>query len=93
MTVNLDFWEGLPVDIQDELSAIIVEVSLWANARSAEINQDSLDKIRQSGSSEIIQLSDEDLAAWQTAMRPVWSKFEQDIGVDLIQAAQDASQP
>ncbi len=93
VTVNVGFWEGLPADIRDELSAIIAEVSLWANEQALEINQASLEKIKQSGSSEIVQLSAKDLAAWQTAMRPVWNEFEQDIGIELIQAAKDASHP
>jgi len=93
VAVNLDFWDSLPADIRDELTAIITEVTQWANVQSVEINKASLDKIRQSGSSEIVQLSAAELAAWQSAMRPVWGKFEQNIGVDLIRAAEEASRP
>ena len=93
VAVNLDFWDSLPADIRDELTSIITEVTQWANVQSIEINKASLDKIRQSGNSEIVQLSTAELAGWQSAMRPVWAKFEQNIGVDLIRAAEEASRP
>jgi C4-dicarboxylate-binding protein DctP len=36
-------------------------------------------------------LSKEDVAAWREAMKPVWQKFEGDIGKDLIDAALKAN--
>lgn len=91
VAANPDFWDSLPADIRTELEAIITEVSAWANSRSAQINQESLEKIKASGSTEIVTLTDEEIAEWQTRMRPVWQKFEQNIGADLIQAALDAA--
>ncbi|MFQ6004082.1 MAG: TRAP transporter substrate-binding protein [Woeseia sp.] len=91
VAVNPDFWDSLPGDIRGELESIIDEVSTWANARSAQINQEALEKIIASGSTKIVTLSDEELAQWQTRMRPVWQKFEENIGADLIRAALDAA--
>jgi C4-dicarboxylate-binding protein DctP len=30
-------------------------------------------------------------AAWVKALRPVWNKFEGDVGADMIKAAQNAN--
>lgn len=92
VAVNPDFWSSLPYDIRSELESIIDDVSTWANARSAEINQDGLEKIIASGNTEIVKLTDEELTGWQNTMRPVWQKFEENIGAELIQAAQNAAQ-
>lgn len=93
VAVNPGFWNSLPVDIRNELGTIITETTLWVNAQSEQINQNGREKVRQSDSSEIVQLSAEEIAAWQAAMRPVWNKFEQNIGAELILAAEQASQP
>ncbi len=92
VTVNKDFWASLPDDIRSELDAIVQEVSSWANEQSVKINDEGKEKIAASGRSEIVSLTDDELAQWQTAMRPVWQKFESDIGTKLIQAAQEASE-
>lgn len=92
VAVNTDFWIALPEDIRAELDLIVAETAIWAKLRSNAINQESLEKILASGQSELVELSSEELAVWQTAMQPVWEKFEQDIGADLIQAALSASQ-
>ena len=36
-------------------------------------------------------MSKENLMAWRTAMKPVWKKFEGEIGADLIKAAEKAN--
>ncbi|MDH3318024.1 MAG: C4-dicarboxylate ABC transporter, partial [Gammaproteobacteria bacterium] len=36
-------------------------------------------------------LTPEQRSAWIKAMRPVWSKFEKDIGADLLESAQKGS--
>ena len=59
----------------------------WGNARAEEINVDGKQKIAESGRSQIIELTPEQLAEWQTAMRPVWEQFRASIGTELIDAA------
>ena len=91
VAVNSDFWNGLPEDVRQELGLIIAETTLWARQQSKAIDQESLQKILATGKSQLVKLSSEELAVWRTAMQPVWKKFENDIGADLIQAANDAS--
>jgi len=91
VAVNPGFWNSLDDEIRTELEAIIDEVSAEANARSADINRRHRENIAESGQSVIIDLTPEELQAWQETMRPVWEKFKPLIGEDLIQAALAAS--
>ena len=47
--------------------------------------------IAASGKTEIIELTPEQRARWREAMKPVWKKFENEIGAELIEAAQAAN--
>jgi C4-dicarboxylate-binding protein DctP len=92
VAVNPGFWNSLPEDIRTELNAIVQEVSAWANDQSVIINQDGRRQIIESGQSEVLTLTADELAEWETAMRPVWEQFEGNIGKDFIAAALAARQ-
>jgi C4-dicarboxylate-binding protein DctP len=92
VAVNTDFWEDLPDEIRLELEAIIAEVSLEVNAKARDFNQDARRKIELSGSSEIIDLEQDELAAWRRVMRPVWGSFAAEIGDDVMAATPAGSQ-
>jgi C4-dicarboxylate-binding protein DctP len=87
VAVNKPFWDSLPADLRTGLEEILAEVTEWGNARAHEINIEDRQKIADSGRSKIITLTPEQLAEWQTAMRPVWDKFRDSIGPELIDAA------
>jgi len=89
--VNSEFWASIPDDIRAELRAIIEETSAWANAQAAAINQEALEKIKASGRTTVVSLTPEQVEQWRVAMRPVWTQFEEAIGPDIIEAAQQAS--
>lgn len=93
VAVNPKFWNGLPTDIRATLNAILKEVTRWGNAQAAAINLRDKEKIAASGKCRIIELTPEELAAWRAAMRPVWDRFEPEIGADVIEAALSASRP
>jgi C4-dicarboxylate-binding protein DctP len=93
VAVNPDFWNSLPEDIRGELETIVQEVSVWANEQAASINLAAKEKIIASGQSEVVELTGEERAGWQQAMRPVWEKFSDNIGADLISAAEASSKP
>lgn len=88
VAVNAEFWESLPEDLRVGLEATLAEVTEWGNARSAEINAADRQRIVESGRSQIIALSAQELEAWRQAMLPVWDQFRAVIGSDLIDAAQ-----
>lgn len=87
VAVNPQFWQSLPDDVRTGLEEVMAEVTAWGNARSEDINQQARANIAESGRSDLVELSPQELAAWQQAMRPVWDQFADDIGPDLIEAA------
>lgn len=92
LIVNAKFWEGLPADLRIGLSEIIEHVSNEVNKKSHQFNLADKQKILDAKTTEIIYLTPEEKAQWREAMRPVWKKFEQSIGADLIQAAEGSNQ-
>ncbi|MDO6461930.1 TRAP transporter substrate-binding protein [Granulosicoccaceae sp. 1_MG-2023] len=86
VVTSREFWAGLPDDVRDQLSTILQEVTETRNAESAAVNEAAKQEIIKAGGV-VRQLSDEQRAKWVEAMKPVWQKFEGDIGADLIEAA------
>lgn len=89
---NTKFWNGLPADIRTELEAILAEVSVEVNKQAESLNQNDKQRILDAGTTEIITLTPEQRNQWREAMRPVWKKFEGEIGADLIKAAERANE-
>ena len=89
---NTTFWSGLPADIRSELEAILAEVSVEVNKQAESLNQNDKKRILEAGTTEIVNLTPEQRNEWRDAMRPVWKKFEGEIGADLIKAAERANE-
>ncbi|MFZ2650989.1 MAG: TRAP transporter substrate-binding protein [Burkholderiaceae bacterium] len=92
VVTNAKWWDGLPADVRKGLSEAMTEATAYANKLALDINEADKKKIEAAGKAKIQKLSKDDVAAWRTAMAPVWKKFEGDIGRDLIDAALKASQ-
>lgn len=91
VVTNADFWNGLPGDVRGQLETIMDEVTVAVNKMANDINERDKKRIADSGSSEILTLTRDEVSAWRTAMKPVWAKFEGEIGRDVIDAAQAAN--
>ncbi|MCQ9327952.1 TRAP transporter substrate-binding protein [Pelistega suis] len=89
--VNTKFWDELPADIRTGLQEVLDQVTVEINKVSHDFNLADKKKIVEAGTTEIITLTDEERAKWREAMRPVWKKFEDQIGADLISAAEAAN--
>ncbi len=87
LVTSNSFWSSLPKDIRAELYVIIKEVTEKETLWALEAAQADKDFIIASGRTEIHTLSDAQAAQWAKAMKPVWKKFEHDIGKYNIQAA------
>jgi len=81
-----EWWEELPADIRGQLSQILKEVTDARNSESAKVNAEAMQRIKDAGGV-VRTLTPEQREAWVEAMKPVWKKFEGDIGSDLIDAA------
>ena len=87
VVTSASFWNGLPDDIRLEVKKALDEAIAYGNKVALDKATGDRQKIIDSGRSEIIQLTDAERAKWVEAMKPVWKKFEDDIGKDLIEAA------
>ncbi len=81
--------------LSDEQKAIIRDAAkeslALGNKLSAEKAEGDKKKIADSGVSKIHTITDEQRQQWVDAMKPVWKKFEKDVGADVIQAAVDSN--
>ena len=90
VVTSTEWWEGLPDDVRTQLITILDEVTETRNAESNRVNEEAKQAIIAAGGV-VRTLKPEQRAQWVAAMKPVWAKFEGDIGADLITAAQAAN--
>jgi len=87
VVTNAAWWNKLPPDIRSGLQQAMDEATAYANKLALDLNEKDRARIVRAGRARVEPLSKEDIAAWRKAMEPVWSKFEMQIGKDLIQSA------
>ncbi|MEK7991689.1 MAG: TRAP transporter substrate-binding protein [Thiotrichaceae bacterium] len=92
LVTNDNFWNGLPEDIRTELEAIIAEVTTEVNVEASKLSMEYRQKVIDSGRTEVLALTEEELTKWREAMKPVWDKFAEEIGNDIIDAALSSNQ-
>ncbi len=90
VVTSVEWWDGLPAGVRNQLSTIVKEVTEARNKAAYAVNQENKKKIMEAGG-KIRTLTPAQRDAWVGAMKPVWSKFEDDIGADMIKAAQAAN--
>ncbi|WP_428643115.1 DctP family TRAP transporter solute-binding subunit [Roseibium sp.] len=87
LLVTSDEWlNSLEPDVRDQFLQIVEEVTATANGKVAAKEANNRQNILDTGAT-IRQLTPEQRKAWVDAMKPVWEKFEGDIGKDLIDSA------
>jgi C4-dicarboxylate-binding protein DctP len=86
LVTSTEFWNSLPGDIQTELGAILKEVTARETQWALEAAKVDKQAIIDSGKTKIHQLTDDQAAQWANAMRPVWKKFESNVGKENIDA-------
>jgi C4-dicarboxylate-binding protein DctP len=87
IVVNASWWNKLPADVRKVLEDSMKEATAYANKLANDLNESDRKKIADAGKAKIQELSKDDIAAWKKAMHPVWKKFEDQIGKDVIDAA------
>jgi C4-dicarboxylate-binding protein DctP len=80
------WWDGLPDDVRTQFATILKEVTEDRNAESTKVNEQNKQNVIAAGSV-VRTLTPEQRQAWVEAMKPVWKKFEKDIGADLMEDA------
>ena len=90
VVTSTKWWKDLPADVRDQFKTILDEVTATRNAASTKVNEEAKQAVIDAGGT-VRSLTSEQRAQWVVAMKPVWTKFEKDIGAELIAAAQAAN--
>jgi len=90
VVTSTEWWDGLPDDVRSQLKTILDEVTETRNAESFKVNEQAKEAVIAAGGT-VRTLTAEQRGEWVSAMKPVWAKFEGDVGSDLIEAAQAAN--
>ncbi len=88
VVTSVDWLDGLDADVRDQLMTIIKEVTETRNGEAFATNEAAKQAIIDAGG-EIRQLTGAQRQEWVDAMKPVWAKFEGDVGQVNIDAAQE----
>jgi len=91
VVTSTKWWDSLADDVRTQLSGILKEVTETRNAESTKVNDTNKENIIKAGGV-VRTLTDEQRQAWVDAMKPVWKKFEKDIGEELMSAALKSNQ-
>ncbi len=88
---NAKWWNGLPADVKKGLSEAMKESIAVGNKVAMEEDKAFRAKVIADKKARLLPMSEDHLNQWRAAMKPVWKKFEGDIGKDLIDAALKAN--
>ncbi|MCB1520126.1 MAG: DctP family TRAP transporter solute-binding subunit [Hyphomicrobiaceae bacterium] len=86
LVTTQEFLDGLKPDVREQFVKIANEVTAAANDSVRKQEATNRENIIKAGS-KVRELTAEQRQAWVDTMKPAWSKFEGDIGKDLIAAA------
>lgn len=89
---NEQWWSGLPGDVKKGLSQAMAESIAYGNQVAMTEDDNFRAKVIADKKAELVKLTKAEKEQWRNAMRPVWAKFEADIGRDLLDAAMSANE-
>ena len=86
VVTSTEFYDGLPDDVRTQFDTILAEVTELRNGESTSVNEQNKQYVIDAGT-EVRTLTADQRAAWVAAMKPVWDKFADGIGQDMIDKA------
>lgn len=92
VVTSAEFWKGLDDDVRVEVKKALDEAIAMGNQVALEKAESDKKAIMDSGRTEVLTLSDEERQQWVDAMKPVWDKFKDEVGEDMIAAALKANE-
>ncbi|KAA3652356.1 MAG: C4-dicarboxylate ABC transporter [Proteobacteria bacterium] len=90
LVTSTEWLKSLKPEVREQFMKIVGEVSKERNAAVKKVDEENRQKVIEAGST-VRKLTPEQRQAWVEAMKPVWKKFEGDIGTDLMEAALKAN--
>jgi len=89
--VNKTFWDGLPADVRTGLEKAMAEATDYANGIAKEENEKALQAMKDAGTTEFHEMTEEERAAWVEALTPVHDEMAERIGAETIAAVKAAT--
>ena len=89
--VNKTFWDGLPADVRTGLEKAMAESTDYANGIAKEENEKALQAMKDAGTTEFHEMTEEERAAWVEALTPVHDEMADRIGAETIAAVKAAT--
>ena len=87
VVTSKEFWMELPDNVRPEIKKALDEAIVFGNEIALQKSVNDRQRIIDSKRTKLISLTDEERTQWVKAMKPVWKKFEREIGKDMIDAA------
>jgi TRAP-type transport system periplasmic protein len=89
--IGEEFYEGLPEEDQTLIQEAAVQAATYQRTISREYDTYAKEELANRGM-EVTELSDDELAAFQEAVQPVYERWEGEIGAELIERVQQETQ-
>ncbi|MGM9950138.1 MAG: DctP family TRAP transporter solute-binding subunit [Lysinibacillus sp.] len=83
--VNKSFWDSMPEDLLASVEEALAEATDLANELAAEENAKSFENIKNSGTVEVHEMTQEERDALKEALQPVYDEFSDVITTELIE--------
>ena len=83
--VNKPFWDSIPEDLLGPVEEALEEATVLANELAAEENAKSFENIKNSGTVEVYEMTQEERDALKEALQQVYTEFSEVITTDLIE--------
>lgn len=90
LITNTKFWDSLTPDQQKIFKDAVKEATKYETKLADDLNAQSFEKLKSSGRMEIYTLTEADRQAFVKTMKPVFDKYQDKIGKDLIEAAMNS---
>lgn len=88
---NTKFWDSLNDPTREIVEEGLARGTEVARAEALSLNEQALEKIKEAGTTEVNELTPEQVDAFREVLQPVYAKYENIIGADAIEAALEIS--
>ena len=91
VVVNTRFWDSLPAGVRSALEQALSEATAYVESISSREEVDAIKAIRDSGRTQVVELTPAERSALRTALQPVHQQMQDRIGRDVVESILAAS--
>ncbi|HHV07352.1 MAG TPA: DctP family TRAP transporter solute-binding subunit [Firmicutes bacterium] len=89
VAANKEVWDSFPAEIQDQIKKAAKDAMAWQIELNRESISDGVQLLKDKGV-EVTDLSEEELAPFREKTKPVYDKYAEKVGVDIVKAFEEA---